>query len=166
MESIADGISYMEPRINFYHKYMSDADGNETVPHREWLLDFGRAISEVRRMLKEQGREEVFVGAKVIYTTVRILSPEEIEWYLEDCITLKQEFPDLIAGFDIVGDENEARPLIDYIKPLLAFKQRVKDLGLDLPLLLHAGETLSDGGKADNNLYDALLLGTKRIGHG
>jgi len=102
----------------------------------------------------------------VIYTTVRVLSPEEIEWYLEDCITLKQEFPDLVAGFDIVGDENEGRPLIDYIKPLLAFKQRVKDLGLNLPLLLHAGETLSDGGKADNNLYDAFLLGTKRIGHG
>ena len=102
----------------------------------------------------------------MIYTTIRTHSPEEIEWYLEDCIALKQEFPDLIAGFDIVGDENEARPLIDYIEPLLAFKQRVKDLGLDLPLLLHAGETLSDGGKADNNLYDALLLGTKRIGHG
>lgn len=166
MESIADGISYMEPRINFYRKYMFDVDGTETVPHREWLLEFGRAIGEVRTILKEQGREEVFVGAKVIYSTVRILSPEELEWYLEDCITLKQEFPDLIAGFDIVGDENEARPLIDYIKPLLAFKQRVKDLGLDLPLLLHAGETLSDGGKADNNLYDALLLGTKRIGHG
>ncbi|KAF8264217.1 adenosine deaminase-like growth [Lactarius quietus] len=166
MDSIADGISYMEPRINFYYKYMFDADGSETVPHREWILDFGRAIGEVRTLLKEQGREEVFIGAKVIYTTVRILSPEEIEWYLEDCITLKQEFPDLIAGFDIVGDENEGRPLTDYIKPLLAFKQRAKDLGLDLPLLLHAGETLSDGGKADNNLYDALLLGTKRIGHG
>ncbi|KAN0140794.1 hypothetical protein V8E53_001238 [Lactarius tabidus] len=166
VESIADGISYMEPRINFYSKYMSDADGNETVPHREWILDFGRAIGEVRTMLKEQGREEAFIGAKVIYTTVRTVSPEEIEWYLEDCITLKQEFPDLIAGFDIVGDENETKPLIDYIKPLLAFKQRVKDLGLDLPFLLHAGETLSDGGKADDNLYDALLLGTKRIGHG
>ncbi len=44
---------------------MFDADGNDTVPHREWLLDFGRAISEVRSTLKEQGREEVFVGAKV-----------------------------------------------------------------------------------------------------
>jgi len=166
MESIADGISYMEPRINFYYKYMFDADGSETVPHREWMLDLGQAICEVRTMLKEQGRAELFIGAKVIYTTARDLSPEEIEWYLDDCITLKQEFPDLIAGFDIVGDENEGRPLIDYIKPLLAFKQSVKDLGLDLPFLLHAGETLSDGGNADNNLYDALLLGTKRIGHG
>jgi adenosine deaminase CECR1 len=44
---------------------MFDANGDETVPHREWLLDFGQAISEVRTMLKKQGREEVFVGAKV-----------------------------------------------------------------------------------------------------
>ncbi|KAI0306408.1 adenosine deaminase-like growth [Multifurca ochricompacta] len=166
LESIDDGISYMEPRINFFHKYMFDAEGEQTVPHREWLLDFEQAIREARKTLKEQDREEEFIGAKIIYTTVRIISPEDIEWYLEDCIGLKKEFPDLIAGFDIVGDENVARPLTDYIKPLLKFKQRVKDLGLELPLILHAGETLSDGGKADNNLYDALLLGTKRIGHG
>jgi len=44
---------------------MFDADGDETVPHREWLLEFGHAICEVRTMLKKQGREEVFVGAKV-----------------------------------------------------------------------------------------------------
>ena len=71
-----------------------------------------------------------------------------------------------LSGFDIVGDENVAKPLMDYIAPLLTFKARVKELGLDLPLILHAGETLTDGGKADTNLYDALLLGTKRIGHG
>lgn len=58
------------------------------------------------------------------------------------------------------------KPLNDYLTPLLAFKARVKELGLDLPLILHAGETLGDGSKADNNLYDAILLGTKRIGHG
>ncbi|KAI9458273.1 hypothetical protein F5148DRAFT_330562 [Russula earlei] len=166
LELIEDGISYAEARIDFLPKYMFDVDGNENVPHREWVWDFGQAVNEIRTTLEEQGRGEEFMGAKIIYTTIRILPPEEIEWYLEDCIALKQEFPDLIAGFDIVGDENAGRPLTDYIKPLLAFKRRVEDLGLNLPFILHAGETLSDGGKADNNLYDALLLGTKRIGHG
>lgn len=167
-------------------RYMFGADDIQNVPHREWLLDFKQAIDDVRSVLKEQCRGDEFIGAKVgestryrprdvsnkprqwqiIYTTIRILPAEEMEWYLEDCIALKQEFPDLVAGFDIVGDENVARPLTDYIEPLLAFKRRTNDLGLDLPLILHAGETLSDGGKADNNLYDALLLGTKRIGHG
>ena len=71
-----------------------------------------------------------------------------------------------VIGFDLVGDENVLKPLTEYITPLLAFKARVQELGLDLPLILHAGETLGDGSMADNNLYDALLLGTKRIGHG
>jgi len=44
---------------------MFGTDGNQTVPHREWLLDFEQAISEVRTVLKEQNSEEVFVGAKV-----------------------------------------------------------------------------------------------------
>jgi adenosine deaminase CECR1 len=44
---------------------MFDADGNQNVPHREWILDFKQAIGEVRAVLNEQGREEEFVGAKV-----------------------------------------------------------------------------------------------------
>jgi adenosine deaminase CECR1 len=36
----------------------------------------------------------------------------------------------------------------------------------DIPFIFHAGETLGDGTAADMNLYDAILLGTKRIGHG
>ena len=58
------------------------------------------------------------------------------------------------------------KPLIDYITPLLHFRERQKELGLDIPFIFHAGETLGDGTKADDNLYDAILLGTKRIGHG
>jgi Adenosine/AMP deaminase. len=113
-----------------------------------------------------------------------VITPEELVWYLEDCIALKQEFPHLIAGslpsgrptrihadqifkgFDLVGDENVLKPLIDYIEPLLQFRERQRELGLDIPFIFHAGETLGDGTPADMNLYDAILLGTKRIGHG
>ena len=46
-------------------RYMFDADGNQNVSHREWILDFKQAISEVRAVLNEQGRGEEFIGAKV-----------------------------------------------------------------------------------------------------
>ncbi|KAG6880682.1 hypothetical protein C0993_005144, partial [Termitomyces sp. T159_Od127] len=68
--------------------------------------------------------------------------------------------------FDLVGDENQLTPLIDYIEPLLRFQERQKEEEVDIPFIFHAGETLGDGTHADDNLYDALLLGTKRIGHG
>ena len=145
---------------------MWDESGEQRVPHREWLIDFDQIVNEVKEEMKSRGRENEFIGAKIIYTTVRVIAPERMEWYTKDVIALKQEFPHIIAGFDIVGDENVALPLTDYLPQLLAFNEEVKTLGLDLPLLLHAGETLSDGGSPDNNMYDAILLGTKRIGHG
>ncbi|EIN07184.1 adenosine deaminase, partial [Punctularia strigosozonata HHB-11173 SS5] len=166
LSSVDDGISYVEARINFVYKFMVGADGQENIPHRQWLVDFEKVLSDVKDELKQQGREDEFFGARIIYTTIRYVSPEELNWYLEDCIQLKKEFPHLIAGFDLVGDENALKPLTDYLPQLLAFQERTKELGLDIPFILHAGETLGDGSKADMNLYDAILLGTKRIGHG
>ena len=72
----------------------------------------------------------------------------------------------LWVGFDLVGPEDTTKPIIDYLVPLLRFKDRQKELGVEIPFIFHAGETLGDGTAADDNLYDAILLGTKRIGHG
>lgn len=69
-------------------------------------------------------------------------------------------------GFDLVGYENETHVIIYYLKALLKFKERQVEEGVEIPFYLHAGETLGDGDGADSNLYDAILLGTKRIGHG
>ncbi|KAJ7172253.1 hypothetical protein C8R46DRAFT_1085294 [Mycena filopes] len=164
--SVEDGISYVEVRINFYPKYMFGADGQEDVPHRIWLQLFDDTLNRFKADLKRQGRDDEFIGAKIIYSTLRFITPEELEWYCEDCIALKQEFPHLIAGFDLVGPENVLKPLIYYAECLLRFRERQKELGIDIPFILHAGETLGDGTEADVNLYDAILLGTLRIGHG
>ncbi|KAI0945708.1 hypothetical protein AcW1_001866 [Taiwanofungus camphoratus] len=166
VSSIEDGISYVEARINFWYKYMTGSDGEENVPHREWFVMYGEVLNEVREEMKRQGRENQFIGSKIIYTTLRHITPEELEWYLEDCLALKREFPHLVAGFDLVGHEDSLKPLIDYVAPLTKFMERQKELGLNIPFIFHAGETLGDGTAADMNLYDAILLGTKRIGHG
>ncbi|KAF8590054.1 adenosine deaminase-related growth [Ramaria rubella] len=166
LSSIADGIMYVEARINFLYRFMIGPDGKENIPHDQWLEIFDRVITSVRKELNSQQRGDEFVGAKIIYTTIRFISPKELEWYINDCIQLKQKFPHLIAGFDLVGDENVLRPLTYYLEPLLRFKEKQKELGIDIPFLFHAGETLGDGNHVDENLFDAILLGTKRIGHG
>ncbi|KAF7338110.1 Brix domain-containing protein [Mycena venus] len=164
--SVEDGVSYVEVRINFYPKYMFGGDGQENIPHSAWLKTFDDTLNRFKADLKQQGREDEFIGARIIYSTLRFISVEELDWFCEDCIALKKEFPHLIAGFDLVGPENVLKPLIYYVEPLLRFRERQKELGLDIPFILHAGETLGDGTEADVNLYDAILLGTLRIGHG
>ncbi|KAK1217396.1 hypothetical protein PQX77_019936 [Marasmius sp. AFHP31] len=165
LTSIEDGISYVEPRINFMYKNIIAADGTP-VPQRELVAIFDRVIGEVKEEMKQRGREGEFVGARIIYSTVRFCTNEELEWYLNDCIALKKEFPHLIAGFDLVGHEDALHPLIYYAESLLRFPQMQKEAGVDIPFIFHAGETLGDGTVADMNLYDAILMGTKRIGHG
>ncbi|KAG8731822.1 hypothetical protein FRC11_002107 [Ceratobasidium sp. 423] len=102
----------------------------------------------------------------LIYSVYRTFGKKKILWYLEDCMALKAEFPDLIAGFDFLGPEGKGNPLAYYIEPLIWFKQETKNRGLDIPFMFYVGGPMSDEGKSDSNLYDTLLLGAKRIGHG
>ena len=85
---------------------------------------------------------------------------------MKECIRMKQTFPDLIAGFDLVGHEDIGRPLVDLLPELFWFKKRCVEEGVNIPFFFHAGETLGDGDSTDENLFDAVLLGTRRIGHG
>lgn len=48
----------------------------------------------------------------------------------------------------------------------LQFQQDCKAAGVEIPFLFHCGETLEMGSETDANLLDALLLKSKRIGHG
>ena len=71
-----------------------------------------------------------------------------------------------MAGFDLVGQEDNGRPLKDLTPELFWFRKRCVEEGLEIPFFFHAGEGLGDGDETDENLFDALLLGTRRIGHG
>ncbi|KAL5632815.1 hypothetical protein ACGC1H_005684 [Rhizoctonia solani] len=166
LSSIEDGISYVELRVSFFLKVGFREDGSETLEPRDYLVWLGQAIQDVKDQMQAENREDEFIGAKIIYATVRFRHNPDLMRYLEDCMALKKEFPDLMAGFDLVGPEDINHPFIYHAESLLWFQGECKRRGLDIPFVFHAGETLDDGGAADSNLYDALLLGTKRIGHG
>lgn len=85
---------------------------------------------------------------------------------MNTCIETKIAFPDLIAGYDLVGQEDLGRPLADLTPELFYFRKTCAENGVNIPFFFHAGETLGDGDSVDENLFDAILLGTRRIGHG
>ena len=53
---------------------MVGADGQQNVPHSDWLRIFERVLNEVKTEMKEQGREGDFVGAKVASFSVNLIS--------------------------------------------------------------------------------------------
>jgi len=68
--------------------------------------------------------------------------------------------PNILAGFDMVCEEDRFEKITHYLEDLIIAE---KDHKKHLPFVLHAGESIERG---NDNLYDAILLGTKRIGHG
>ncbi|KAJ8605694.1 hypothetical protein MRB53_041411 [Persea americana] len=84
---------------------------------------------------------------------------------MKQCIEIKKAYPELIAGFDLVGHEDPGRPLADMIPILFWFRKQCAQAGVNIPFFFHAGETLGTGSEADLNLFDAILLGTRRLGH-
>ncbi|KAG9247277.1 hypothetical protein BJ878DRAFT_205536 [Calycina marina] len=103
---------------------------------------------------------------KVIYCTPRSFSREIIMDSLNECIDLKQKYRHLLCGFDLVGHEEMGNELRHFVPEILAFRKKCDALSLDIPFLFHCGETLEHGDKVDGNLFDAILLKSKRIGHG
>ena len=71
----------------------------------------------------------------------------------------------MIAGYDLVGQEDAGEPLKTLSPLLVYFHQRCTEDNLEIPFFFHAGECLGDGDSTDENLFDAILLGTRRIGH-
>lgn len=113
-----------------------------------------------------QGRG--FWGIRMIWTSLRIWDTKTIVQNMDHAITTKLEFPELLAGYDLVGQEDLGRPLKDVLPELFWFRKQLDDEGIEhgMPFFFHAGETLGDGTATDQNLFDAVLLGTRRIGHG
>lgn len=64
-----------------------------------------------------------------------------------------------MVGFDLVGQE-------DINNPLILFTDKLRKFEKTAPYFFHAGETNGYGSEADLNLVDAVLLNSRRIGHG
>ena len=104
--------------------------------------DDGTSAIETGHIFKEVAEEFLrdhpndFCGIRMIYAPIRYVMAPQVETYLEIASQLKVELGDFMAGFDLVGQEDKGKPLIDFVPVFLE-----KLNGSDLKLFFHAGET-------------------------
>lgn len=157
----ADGIQLLELR----HVLMGDIglsynlDGtlqtsDELIATYQRLSD--EAVSNAA-LLPKGAPGSLFSGVRVIISGLRMFPEEVVASALEEATRLYNTYPSIVAGFDLVGQEDKGKPLTEWLNVLN---------DQPLPLFLHAGESKIIGGEADMNVVDAVLLGTSRIGHG
>lgn len=145
----ADNIMYLELRSVLPVLY--DLDGNEYD-----TLDTAFSYKQVLDKFKNDYPD--FYGAKLIYAPLRYVSVKTIEEYLKIAKKLQKKLPDFIAGFDLVGQEDLGVPIKEFLHVLSKSNK-------DINYFFHAGETNWYGTSSDENIVDAIVLGTRRIGH-
>ena len=159
---VEDGLRWVDFRSTFYVPFT--LEGCEEPS--EGSYDFLRVIDEEIHKFKATEEGKTLWGCRFIWTSLRRWDKKQIIDHMKECIAMKIAFPNLIAGYDVVGQEDAGRPLSDLTPELFWFKKRCVENGVDIPFFFHAGECLGDGDETDQNLFDAVLLGTRRIGHG
>ncbi|KAK5987176.1 Adenosine deaminase 2-A-like protein [Cladobotryum mycophilum] len=157
-----DGVNWAEPRFIWPLAYYRD---RQEEPESDSSYMF-KVIEEEIAQFKASDEGKGFWGLTFIWTSLRSSDTRSLIEDMDICITTKMEFPHLLAGYDVVGPEDLGRPLVDLLPELFWFRKQCAQEGVNIPFFFHAGETLGDGSSTDCNLFDAILLGTRRIGHG
>lgn len=100
---------------------------------------------------------------KLILSSLRVLDPSHIGEDAALAVKLKKANPDFVVGFDVVAEEDPNHRTLDYLDEIQAMQKLAADAGVDMSLYFHDGE--SDD-RNNTNMIDAVLLGSKRVGHG
>ncbi|XP_076647903.1 adenosine deaminase [Halictus rubicundus] len=145
-----DNVMYLEMRSTLPTLY--DFDGTEYAPK-----DIVGVFKNVSERFKKDHPD--FVGVKLIYAPPRLVNHKQAEEYIKTLKELQDQYPSFIAGFDLVGQEDKG-------KTLQYFSNILEKVAENTSFFFHAGETNWFGSSTDENLVDAILLNTKRIGHG
>lgn len=109
-------------------------------------------LSVYREALEEfKSENPSFIGSKCIYAPAKLTSNDTTATYFEIIRRLHTKFPQFLAGFDLVGQEDKAPTLMSYAQQILELPDTVK-------LFFHAGETNWYGSTDENLVIDLSFI--------
>ena len=150
-------VSWVELRSLGYgeNAYVLNATGRAKLSMHDTIAAMQKVVEEVKQM--RPGR---YHGSVLIYSQYRKVGNDVVRRSLEEAVAMQAAFPNFVVGYDLVGDEDAGRTLRAFAPELVDFRSNIS-------YYFHAGETDWLGsGTTGANINDAVLLETKRIGHG
>ncbi|KAH6684543.1 cat eye syndrome critical region protein [Halenospora varia] len=159
---LEDGVRWVEIRVAPFTKFNLEGQEEPTTDQG----DFMKIVQDVVEKFKSSVEGKGFWGVRLIWSSIRFWDDRRLIQDMQDCLRLKAQYPDLISGYDLVGHEDSGRTLSSMAPCIVWFKSQCRSLNLDIPFFFHAGECVGSGNHTDHNLFDAVLFGTRRMGHG
>jgi adenosine deaminase CECR1 len=151
---IQDNIQHAEFRTFFGPRFY-DLQGNKAS-----LEAYASLMNKIQAVAKQKDPDFTL---NMIHQSLRFFDKEKIWSDMQEVHQFRRDFPRWIRGFDLVAEEDAGHTTLYHVDEFLKLDSLEKATGVSVPLFLHDGE--SDWAST-SNLYDAVLLGTKRIGHG
>lgn len=126
-------ISY----FRLVRKKLYDLDGKD-YNEEDVMAIYIEALDEFKR------ENPSFIGSKFIYAPIKSVPNKTATTYFDIVRRLHTKFPQFLAGFDLVGQEDTAPGLV-------SFAEHILQLPDDIRFFFHAGET-NWFGSVDENL--------------
>lgn len=149
-QAVSEGVSIIEIR----HTSGIIFDDNHN------FLNYTQEFDLYQSVIDEIRQENPDFEVRVIVVGFKVLGRESVKNQLDSYLFALDNAYNFITGFDLVNEEDFTEPIFDFVEDMLNAK---KQYGDKFNFYFHSGESSS---RYNENLYDAILLGTKRIGHG
>ena len=122
-------------------------------------ISLAEELKLIEGILSEVQEEHPHFDLALIFCGFKIAGRDHIRKVIQDYFD-HQGMSDLITGFDMINQEDITPQVVEFAEDILKGKEECLD---DMPCYLHVGESHD---RHNCNVVDALLLGSKRIGHG
>jgi len=130
-------------------------------------ISFIDELKIIRKIIDELQAITPHFEFKLILTGLKIVGKTHVDKMLrhiqESNSSEDKRLSELVVGFDMVNEEDFTAEISEFAETILSIKKQIKIHGQEMPCFFHCGETHN---RSCQNLHDAIMLGTKRIGHG
>ena len=172
-----ENVQYLETKSSAYNKlYVLDSHPMYATKNGKHFIDNDDGEEELLMMsqvVKDFIKKNPdFIGYKRIINSSR-RNKKFILSDIERVFRLYKKYPHIVSGYDMVGEEDKGYSLLFFLKDFVD----TRDSGESVPLFFHTAETNwpddllaskygDDAVNAMQNVYEAIILGAKRVGHG